>query len=133
MLKFDKINTTTLLLYGAVAALVIYTFRNGVKSAVKNVTTGAINTAGDVVSGVAVGVGTSLGVPETNLQMCDIAKRNGDTLGASKYCTAGDFITWKASGMPSALDVIKYTNPITSPIAIGTAIADKLKSYFNIK
>lgn len=52
------------------------------------------------VGGVVVGIGEAVGIPKTNQQMCDISKRNGNVMDASKYCTASDFISWNLNGRP---------------------------------
>lgn len=39
-------------------------------------------------------VGEALGIPRTDGGRCEAAKQAGDTLGASRYCGAGDFLKW---------------------------------------
>lgn len=39
-------------------------------------------------------IGDMVGLPRTDGARCEAAKRAGDTLGASRYCGAGDFLKW---------------------------------------
>ncbi|MDD4927553.1 MAG: hypothetical protein PHF58_13755, partial [Methylotenera sp.] len=84
------------ILIGA-AAIGVYLYFAGLKNVAKNIGKGAV----DAAAGLVVGVGQGFGIPETDATMCDISKRNGDVFGASKYCTASDFISWTFDGQPN--------------------------------
>lgn len=56
--------------------------------------TAAVTAAADVAAGTVVGVGEVFGVPATNKTKCEIAKEEGNTLDASFYCPASDFISY---------------------------------------
>lgn len=62
---------------------------------------GAVGVAADAAAGVVLGIGDEVGVPRTDQMLCDISKARGDVLGASKYCTAGDFLLWTMQGQPT--------------------------------
>lgn len=62
---------------------------------------GAVGIATDAAAGVVLGIGDAVGVPRTDAMLCDISKARGDVLGASKYCTAGDFLAWTIAGQPT--------------------------------
>lgn len=61
-------------------------------SAVKNLSFGAVNAVSNAGVGVVEGVGSILGIPQTNDQKCKQAQAAGDYWSASKYCSAGQFI-----------------------------------------
>jgi hypothetical protein len=54
----------------------------------------AANAAGGVVAGVAEGIGDQIGVPRTDAEKCEQCKADGDTMGVSLYCPAGDFLSY---------------------------------------
>lgn len=90
--------------YGVMGLLVggaFYALKNGAaKTITKQVTGAAIGVVDDAASGVVIGIGEAVGIPETNTANCQIAKNSGDTLAASFHCTAGEFIEWIADGKP---------------------------------
>lgn len=45
------------------------------------------------------GIGSGLGIPETDSEQCKLAKRAGDAWEASYRCPAADYIAWVAGGM----------------------------------
>lgn len=82
------------------AGVALYVIKKGsVAAAAQDAVAGAISgigsLAGGVGGGVVLGVGDLLGVPRTNESRCEMAKRLGNSWDASKYCDAGDFISWQ--------------------------------------
>jgi len=61
---------------------------------------------GDLAGGAVVGLGKTVGIPETNQDACAKAMASGAVLDASFACPAGTFAKWIATGMPG---------PITTP------------------
>lgn len=72
-----------------------------VSEAAADVVSGAVGVVEDAAAGVVLGLGDAVGVPRTDAFMCEISKASGDALGASRYCTAGDFLAWTLAGQPS--------------------------------
>ena len=83
-----------LLAFGALAAAgVIWLLsRKGVATSIGRTVGQA---AGETATGVVVGLGAAVGVPETNPDKCAAAKAAGDGLEASFQCPAGDFLKWQ--------------------------------------
>jgi hypothetical protein len=81
-------------------ALVVggYIFLRGFGGVAKDVTKAAVDTAGGVVAGVAVGVGDMVGLPETNVDLCELAISKGEYMSASIHCGAPRFIKFLATG-----------------------------------
>lgn len=82
-----------LALIGAAGA---YLYFRGAKGAASD----AVNAAGNIVAGVAEGVGDQLGVPHTDEAKCQAAMAAGEKFNASKFCTAPVFLSWAVSGFP---------------------------------
>lgn len=92
------------MLYGAAALLAyaVLTRKNGesvtynlgqtVGGAVVDATTG-------IVKGAVIGIGSAVGIPETDAQKCKDCIQRGDNYGASKYCSAGVFAKWQYLSM----------------------------------
>lgn len=78
----------------------------------------AVGAVGDLASGTVVGLGTVVGIPETDQTRCIRAKANGETFEASKYCAAGDFIAWVWAGRP-ANSGMQYADRSTADLFAG--------------
>lgn len=92
MIDFAKKNPEAALIGGAVLVVLAWVAVRGVGGFAKDVTKGAVNAAGGVVEGAAVGLGNLVSVPETNQTECQKAIAEGRTLDASFACPAGTFI-----------------------------------------
>ncbi|MEQ1917539.1 MAG: hypothetical protein ABL856_12525 [Gallionella sp.] len=51
-----------------------------------------------VGTGTVKGVGMAVGIPLTDSQKCAACKKIKDTFGASKFCTAAQFLRYLATG-----------------------------------
>ena len=60
--------------------------------AAKKMGFGAINAASNVAVGAVEGIGSVLGIPQTNAQKCAAAQAAGNTYQASLFCPAKTFI-----------------------------------------
>ncbi len=58
---------------------------------------------GDLAGGAVVGLGKTVGIPETNQDACAKAMAEGRVADASFACPAGTFIKWVATGMPGPI------------------------------
>ena len=58
--------------------------------------------AADAVGGVVVGIGESVGIPQTNMTECDKALAEGRTWDASFACPAGTFFKSFFGSSPAA-------------------------------
>jgi len=58
---------------------------------------------GDLAGGAVVGLGKTVGIPETNQDACAKAMAEGRVTDASFACPAGTFIKWVATGMPGPI------------------------------
>lgn len=56
-----------------------------------------VQAAEGVVVGGVKGIGAAVGIPDTSEDLCAKAKAAGNVWDASKYCPAGDFLTWSAN------------------------------------
>lgn len=57
----------------------------------------AVQAAEGVAVGTVKGIGSAVGIPDTDAARCLAAKANGDTWAASKFCAAGDFLAWSGN------------------------------------
>lgn len=85
----------TLLVLGAIGAAVLvaaYVAVKGPTEAAATATTTVIHAAGQVGTGIVLGVGDAVGLPRTDLTECEKALAEGRTWDASFKCPAGTFI-----------------------------------------
>jgi hypothetical protein len=81
--------------------------------------TTAVDVVDGVVSAVVKGIGAVIGVPDTDAELCEKAKREGELTAASFYCPASDFFGHVFSGTKPAAK--PATKPATKPAGSGTA------------
>lgn len=80
---------------GLVLAAVVYYALKNAKSVGAAVGAAAVDLPVGIVTGAA---SAAFGIPSTNLSQCELAKKQGDTWGASKYCDASTFIRYLTTG-----------------------------------
>lgn len=80
--------------------LAAYVALRGVRETAQAAGAGAVGLVADVGAGVVVGIGDAIGLPQTDAQKAEAARRAGDIFGASIYMPAGEFIGWLAAGAP---------------------------------
>ncbi|WP_050415434.1 hypothetical protein [Azoarcus sp. CIB] len=86
-----------------------------VQDAAAGAVSATVGALGDVASGAVLGIGDAVGVPRTDAMLCDISKARGDVLGASKYCTAGDFLAWTLAGQPTGATAPASSQSVQQP------------------
>lgn len=82
----------------AISGLAIWLLMRGFGGVAKDAAKATVNVATGAVAGVAVGVGAAVGLPETDLDQCELDIKNGDYWGASVHCSAGRFLRYSATG-----------------------------------
>lgn len=87
----------TVIVVGGVA-LVVYLALRGFGGVAKDVTKAAVNTATGAAAGVVVGAGQAVGIPDTDQARCEDAIARKDYWDASKFCPAGRFLEFTATG-----------------------------------
>ncbi|WP_157380377.1 hypothetical protein [Burkholderia ubonensis] len=80
----------------------------GLQGAAASAGAAAVDAAGSVVSGTALGVGDAVGLPRTDKAKCQDALAMGNTLDASLYCPAIDFLLGMVSPRPLGSDGFDY-------------------------
>lgn len=96
-MKTPPLNQTTLIL-GAVVVAAVWLLMRGVGGVAKDIAVGAVSAVGGATSGAVVGVGQVIGIPDTNLDQCEIDIKNGNYWEASKSCPAARFIRYSVTG-----------------------------------
>lgn len=81
-------------------AVLAWLATRGAKGMGQDIGSGAVNLVDGVVSGAVTAAGGLVGIPLTDAQKAEQAKRDGDVWAASAYMTAPEFIKWIAAGMP---------------------------------
>ena len=76
----------------------VWLWRRGAGGVAEDASRAAVNVAGGIASGAVIGVGESVGIPETNKSACRDAMARGDKWGASLYCPAGEFLKYLFAG-----------------------------------
>ena len=94
----------------AVVALAAYIAKKGVAGAVA----GAVGAVGDAATGAVIGIGQTIGIPQTNKQRCADAIREGRTWDSSFDCDAAAF----TSGAWQRLKSTDYGNPENPPFVL---------------
>ena len=113
------VNAEKFILYGGIGlalAAVVYVVLRGFGGVAKDVTRAATDVVIGGASGVVVGVGEAVGIPETNDNACSLALREGRTLDASFLCPAGRWIRegvfgGGVSGVPQLIPENNNENP----------------------
>lgn len=101
-------NGPTILLYAAGGALVVAVGYVALRRAqgdtrpfteiiAGTVAKAAVQAVEGVAVGTVKGIGSAVGIPDTSADLCAKAKAAGNVWDASKYCSAGDFLTWSAN------------------------------------
>lgn len=94
-------------LAGAAGVALYVIKKGGLANAAEGAAAGAVSSAGGVVKGAAggvvLGLGDVIGLPRTNTTLCQKARALGDNYGASKYCTASEFIAWQKRGVEQSI------------------------------
>lgn len=120
---------------GVLALLALRAIQSGAASfsvteAAAGAVSGAVGAVGDLAAGAVLGIGDAVGVPRTDQMLCDISKAKGDVLGASKYCTAGDFLAWtmqgQPTGAPTSTDSQSLQLPHTTDLPEGSSRAAEM-------
>lgn len=93
-MKLPTIPMPYLIAGGAVAVALLWAASKGAKGTGQAIGGAAVDLANGIVSGTVVGIGSTVGIPETNLTECERAKREGRTWDASFACPAGDFLKY---------------------------------------
>jgi hypothetical protein len=93
-MKLPRISTPYLIAGGAVAVALLWAATKGAKGTGQAIGGAVVDMANGVVSGTVVGIGSAVGIPETNLTECEKAKREGRTWDASFACPATDFLKY---------------------------------------
>lgn len=106
--------TPVTLIAGAVLIALAYFWLRGVKGVASDVSQFVVSTA----EGVVIGVGKTVGIPETDAAQCERLIATGEWWNASFYCPAGTFL--KAAGgavvdMTSG-ETVGYADPGDSEI-----------------
>ena len=81
-----------------VAAIALYIFARGWSGAAKDVAGAVVSVGTGAVAGTAESIGSTIGVPLTDADKCDIAIAGGHTFDASLFCPASRFLTYLESG-----------------------------------
>lgn len=95
-------NDRTLMIAGAAVAVAVLAWfaTKGTKGVGQDIGSGAVNLVDGVVSGAVTTAGSILGIPLTDAQKAEKARKEGDVWAASLYMPAPEFIKWIAAGMP---------------------------------
>jgi len=102
----------TYLFLGALALVALYWFtRKGVAGGVgQAVSQAAVEAVGGVAVGVVEGVGTTVGIPMTNEEKCQLAMKNRDSWNASLYCDLATFLKYEKDSIFGSSVVQAGTN-----------------------
>ena len=92
------IPTPYLIAGGALLLVVGYIYFRGVKGAAADVAGAAVNAAAGTVEGATIAAGSIVGIPQTDQTQCEAACAAGDGWSASKYCTAGRYLSYLLNG-----------------------------------
>ena len=86
-------------IFGGIALLVIgFIFFKGFSGAAKSVASAAVGVVSGTASGLVVGAGEAVGIPDTNLSDCERAILEGNKWRASFLCPASRFISYLKGG-----------------------------------
>ncbi|HYD63330.1 MAG TPA: hypothetical protein VEC35_23440 [Noviherbaspirillum sp.] len=96
------LSNRTLVIAGAAVgvAVLVWLSTRGAKGVGEDIGSGAVNLVDGVVSGAVTTAGSFLGIPLTDKEKAEQARKAGDVWEASKYMTAPEFMKWIAAGMP---------------------------------
>lgn len=78
----------------AVVAALVYVNWKGAAGTGAAIGGAAVDLADGIFGGVVLGLGDTVGVPQTDLTECERAKLDGRTWDASFACPAGNFISY---------------------------------------
>lgn len=95
-MKLSEINPTVVL-YGVAAGAALW-FLMRPKDVAQSVARAGVGVVTGAASGVVVGIGEALGLPETNKPQCQRDMANGDKWAASFSCPAGDYLKFIFNG-----------------------------------
>lgn len=93
-----ELNRSTLILLAAglgllgVSVVVFIASKGGLAGAGKSLGAAAVAAADGVASGVVIGIGEEIGIPQTNMTKCERALAEGRKWDASFDCPAGTFL-----------------------------------------
>jgi hypothetical protein len=88
----QKIPTLYIVAGGVVVAALVYASMRGFGQVGRDIGGAAIDMVDGVVAGAVETIGERIGIPQTNLSKCEVAKAGGRTWDASFDCPAADFI-----------------------------------------
>lgn len=92
---------------------------------------GAVNVVTDAASGVVVGIGESVGIPETDAQKCENAITSGEYWEASFWCPAGRFLKASTGAVYDSVGELIGFSPATGhPEIIGIQYSAQLPGEF---
>lgn len=77
-----------------IGGALLYVKLTGAKNTGAAIGGAAVDLVDGVVTGAVTGVGSLVGIPQTNIDKCAAAKAKGDTWAASFDCPAPDFVRW---------------------------------------
>jgi hypothetical protein len=86
------------LILGGVGIVLLFILIKGWKGAASSTAQAVVDVAGGAVIGTVQGVGDVLGIPNTDVQLCELDCAAGRTLEASAHCTAGRFAKYVWTG-----------------------------------
>lgn len=98
------INGSAVMALAGIAGLAALAFMVWKKGGVKPAAAAVVGAASEAAAGVVVGMGTAVGVPETNSSKCAEHLAAGRLWEASFACPAGDFVGALFMGGPSKND-----------------------------
>lgn len=104
--------------------------KNGLSGAGVAVGRAAVDVVDGVASGVVKGVGSLVGIPDTNETECDKAMREGRTWDASFACPAGTFISYLGSSKPSVPPPAPPTRTSDADASFSTSFNNPMGDYF---
>lgn len=88
-------NARTVAAFGVglvVVLAAVWVWRRGVAGVAEDTARGAVGVVGGVATGTVKGVGSFVGIPDTDMQKCRDALARGDHWNASFFCPASAFI-----------------------------------------
>lgn len=103
---FNPVSLAALLAVGGLAAYVLWQRRAG-ESLAAAAGRAAAEAASDAVVGGVKGLGSAVGIPDTNPAECAAALARGDMLQASFLCPAADFLAGAWRNVATTIDSTK--------------------------
>lgn len=113
----------TLLYLGLGAGALLFLFPEMMGRLIGKTVIGAGKAAGGVIvdagTGLVIGIGEAVGIPQTSASLCELAISEGRYWDASFYCPAGTFLK-AASGavIDTAGKLVGYGEPSSAPAVI---------------